>query len=70
MQSNFYCLLTLHLFNTEITNTRHIILQATHTTLADSGRSIHELSMGIAETPHIYTYIYLFSGITEIIYKH
>ena len=46
MQSNFYCLLTLHLFNTEITNTRHIILQATHTALADSGRTIHDLSMG------------------------
>ena len=37
MQSNFYCLLTFHLFNTEITNTRHIVLQATHTALADSG---------------------------------
>ena len=46
MQSNFYCLLTLHLFNTEITNTQHIILQATHSALADSGKSIYELSMG------------------------
>ena len=48
MQSDFYCLLKLHLLNAEITTTRHIILQATHTALADSGRSIYELSMGFS----------------------